>query len=280
MATLLRDARARALGELRYEPTEKRVRAALGGVTIADSTRAVLVWEPRRVLPSYAVPEEDLSVELAPSPPAAARRDDPAHPRLLHGSIPFGVHSTGGETLAIRAGEQTLRDAAFRPADPDLRGYVVLDFHAFDAWHEEDEPIVSHPRDPYHRVDIRESSRHVRVELESELLAESARPRLVFETSLPVRFYLPREDVRVPLRPTDKRTYCAYKGEASYWSFDADRVERANLLWSYERPLREAADLAGLVAFFDEKVDVIVDGHRRAAPQGAIAATIVEEAGV
>ncbi len=282
MATLLRAARARLLDELRYEPTEKRVRASLGGVTIADSTRAVLVWEPKRVLPSYAVPEEDLRVELVPSTRAAGpgTADDPAERPVLHGGVPFGVHSTAGEALAIRAGGETLADAAFRPADADLRGYVVLDFYAFDAWHEEDEPIVSHPRDPYHRVDIRQSSRHVRIELESELLAESSRPHLVFETSLPVRFYLPREDVRVPLRASDKRTYCAYKGEASYWSLDVNGVERANLLWSYERPLREAADITGLVAFFDEKVEVTVDGERRGAPQGAIPATIVEEAGV
>ncbi len=280
MATLLRAARARLLDELRYEPTEKRVRAALGGLTIADSTRAVLVWEPRRVLPSYAVPEEDLRVELVPSTTTVGAGDDPAEHPVLHGGIPFGVHSTAGEALAVRAGGETLHDAAFRPADPDLRGYVVLDFHGFDAWHEEDEPIVSHPRDPYHRVDIRESSRHVRIELGSELLAESSRPHLVFETSLPVRFYLPREDVRAPLHPTDKRTYCAYKGEASYWSLDGHGSEGANLAWSYEHPLREAAALTGLVAFFDEKVDVIVDGERRGAPQGAIPATIVEEAGV
>ncbi len=280
MATLLRDARVRGLDELRYEPTEKRVRADLGGLTIADSTRAVLVWEPRRVLASYAVPDEDLRAELVPSATTAAVGDALTERSVLHGGIPFGVHSTGGEALTIRAGDETLRDAAFRPADPDLRGYVVLDFHAFDAWHEEDEPIVSHPRDPFHRVDIRQSSRHVRIELESELLAESARPHLVFETSLPTRFYLPREDVRVPLRPTDKRTYCAYKGEASYWSVDVNGHEHANLVWCYEQPLREAADLMGLVAFFDEKVDVIVDGHRRGAPHGAIPATIVEEAGV
>ena len=280
MATLLRAARARLLDELRYEPTEKRVRAALGGLTIADSTRAVLVWEPRRVLPSYAVPEEDLRVELVPSTTTAGTADDPtAHP-VLHGGVPFGMHSTAGEALAIRAGAETLDDAAFRPTDADLRGYVVLDFHAFDEWHEEDERIVSHPRDPFHRVDIRESSRHVRIELGSELLAESSRPHLVFETSLPVRFYLPREDVGPALRPSDKRTYCAYKGEASYWSLEVNGVERANLVWSYEHPLREAAALTGLVAFFDEKVDVTVDGERRGPPQGAIPATIVEEAGV
>jgi uncharacterized protein (DUF427 family) len=280
VATLLRDARVRAMDELRYEPTEKRVRAALGEHTVADSTRAVLVWEPKRVLPSYAVPQDDLRAELLPSTETPPGVEHSAEQPILHGAIPFAVHTTGGEALTVRVGDQKREGAAFRPADSDLSGYVVLDFHAFDAWYEEDEPIVAHPRDPFHRVDIRQSSRHVRIELQSELLAESARPHLVFETSLPVRFYLPREDVRVQLRPAAKRTYCAYKGEASYWAFDVNGSERADLVWSYERPLREAADITGLVAFFDEKVQVTVDGQRRGAPRGAISATILQEAGV
>jgi uncharacterized protein (DUF427 family) len=280
MATLLRDARVRAMDELRYEPTEKRVRAELGGHMVADSTRALLVWEPRRVLPSYAVPQDDLRGELVPSAGAPPSVEHSAEQQILHGAIPFGVHTTGGEALTVRFGDHERELAAFRPTDRDLSDYVVLDFHAFDAWYEEDEPIVAHPRDPFHRVDIRQSSRHVRIELESELLAESVRPHLVFETSLPVRFYMPRADVRMELRPTDKRTYCAYKGEASYWAFDVNGSERADLLWSYERPLPDAADITGLLAFFDEKVEVTVDGQRRSAPRDAISATIVQEAGV
>jgi uncharacterized protein (DUF427 family) len=278
MATRLLEARMRLMDELRYEPTEKRVRALLDGRPVTDSTRAVLVWEPRRVLPSYAVPAEDLRGELVPGSGAPPEKGAPADAPILHGGHPFGIHSTEGDALGIRVGGATLDDAAFRPADPDLAGYVVLDFHAFDTWYEEDDAIVAHPRDPFHRVDIRQSSRTVRIELDGELLAESSRPHMVFETSLPVRFYLPRADVRPDLRPAEKRSYCAYKGEAYYVALEVKGGTREDLAWSYDNPLPDAAALEGLVAFFDEKVDVSLDGTRRDAAPTGLAATIVEEA--
>jgi len=145
---------------------------------------------------------------------------------------------------------------------------VILDFAGFDAWYEEDERIFSHPRDPFHRIDILRSSRHGRIELDGELVAESSRPRLLFEGSLlPVRYYVPREDVRVPMSASDRRTYCPYKGQASYWSPEVGGRTRKNLAWCYETPLREAADVAGLVAFFNERVDVVVDGERAPRPR-------------
>jgi len=278
MATRLRDSRMRMLDELRFEPTEKRVRATLGDHTVADSTHAVLVWEPRRVLPSYAVPSEDLRCDVVPASSLAEDEDEPAENPILHGGFPFTVHSTEGEALSVRVGDETMEGAAFRPSDPDLAGLVVLDFHTF-SWCEEDEPIVAHPRDPFHRVDIRRSSRHVRIELDGELLAESSRPHLVFETSLPVRFYLPPEDLRFPVLRAEKRTRCAYKGEAFYLSLDLADGTRGDLAWSYDNPLPDAASLKGLVAFFDEKVDVTLDGERRAHESEGIAATIVQEAG-
>jgi uncharacterized protein (DUF427 family) len=279
VATRLRDARRRAMEELRYEPTKKRVRAFLGNHTVADSTRAVLVWEPRRVLPSYAVLAEDLRAELLPSSATPSEDGDARDAPILHGGFPFSVHSTAGEALDLRAGGETREGAAFRAADPDLSDYAVLDFHAFD-WYEEDEPISAHPRDPYHRVDIRRGSRHIRVELDGELIAESSRPQVVFETSLPVRFYLPREDVRVPMRPTEKRTRCAYKGEAMFLALEVSGGPREDLAWSYVNPLREARELEGLVAFFNEKTELFVDGERQEPPRTGVAATIVEESGV
>jgi uncharacterized protein (DUF427 family) len=152
--------------------------------------------------------------------------------------------------------------AARRIDDPALAGYLVLDFNAFDAWYEEDEPNVAHPRDPFHRIDILQSSRAVRIERDGVLLAESNRPKLLFETGLPVRVYLPHEDVRVPLTPSDKRTWCAYKGQASYWSAQG----LPDIAWSYEEPLRESAEIRGLVAFFNELVDLSIDGEPRERP--------------
>jgi uncharacterized protein (DUF427 family) len=268
----MRDAMADGLAGLRYEPTEKRVRAILGGQVVVDTTRAVLVWEPRRVVPSYAVPIGEMRAELTPAPPTAA----PAEPAILHPGIAFAVHSADGQPLSVRAGEHSREAAAFQPADSALTGYVVLDFQAFDRWYEEDEALVGHPRDPYHRVDIRPSTRHVRIELDGQLLAESRRPTMVFETSLPPRFYLPPDDVHATLRPTEKKTYCAYKGEASYWSVD----QADDIAWTYRQPLPEATRLTGLVAFFDDLVDVTVDGQPRQRPATAVAKAVLDEAGI
>jgi uncharacterized protein (DUF427 family) len=261
------DVLARARDELRYEPIERRVRAE----AIVDSTRAILVWEPRRVVPSYAVPVEDIRAELAIAP---ATNGEPAG--VLHPGIPFAVHTAAGDPVSIgdRAG------AGFRLADEELAGYVVLDFAAFDEWYEEDERVAGHPRDPFHRVDVRRTARPVRIELDGDVLAETTRARLLFETSLPTRFYLPPEDVRVDLDPTSRITYCPYKGQASNWSVDAGGRRRENLAWSYEHPLPDAVAITGLVAFWDERVDVFFDGERRERPGGAISEALVDEFGV
>jgi uncharacterized protein (DUF427 family) len=168
--------------------------------------------------------------------------------------------------MDVRALGQDRPGAGFRLADPDLAGYIVLDFGAFDGWLEEDEPNVAHPRDPFHRIDVLPSSRHVRLELDGQVLAESSRPMLLFETMLPVRHYLPREDVRAELVPSDTRTYCAYKGQASYWSVTVGGQAVPDIAWTYQQPLHDAAQVRDLTAFFDERVDVVVDGERRERP--------------
>jgi uncharacterized protein (DUF427 family) len=223
----------------------------------------VLIWEPRRIVPSYAVPREDVDGEIAPADGAAAAAGVPAQiPRLgdipvYDPSIPFAVHTTDGEPLVVRARGGERAAQAFRPSDPELAGYVVLDFAGFDAWYEEDERNVSHPRDPFHRIDIVSSSRHVRVEVEGETVADSGHARLLFEPPLPVRYYLPREDVRMDLlAPSEKRTFCAYKGQASYLSLEG----APDVAWTYPEPLREAAEIADRIAFFNERVDIAVDG--------------------
>jgi uncharacterized protein (DUF427 family) len=123
---------------------------------------------------------------------------------------------------------------------------------------------------------VRLTARPVRIELGGEVLAETTRARLLFETLVPTRFYLPREDVRVELRPTARRTYCPYKGEASYWSAGAHE----DIAWSYEAPLPDLTMIAGLVAFWDERVDVYVDGEPHGAPQGAVVDAMRDEFGV
>ena len=267
----MQDLLARARSELRHEPIEKRIRASLGADTVVDSTRALLVWEPRRVVPSYAVPRDDIHADLTKAPATNGQAAG-----VLHPGIPFSVHTAAGEPVSIddRVG------AGFRLADEDLAGYVVLDSAAFDEWYEEDEQVVGHPRDPFHRVDVRRSARPVRIEVGGDVVAETTRARLLFETSMSPRFYLPREDVRVDLHPSERHTYCPYKGEASYWSVDAGGRRRADLAWSYEQPLPDLVEIAGLVAFWDDRVDVILDGRPRERPGGPIAEALRDEFGV
>ena len=260
-----------SLTQLRHEPTEKRVRIVDGGVVVAETTGALLVWEPRRIVPSYAVPEDDLRAALVPA--AAAPSSDA---EILHPGIPFAAHSTSGQAYDVDTGAQVRAQAAFRPDDADLSGHLILDFPAFDEWYEEAERIVSHPRDPYHRVDVRASDRSVRIERDGVVLAESNRALLLFETGLPTRFYLPVEDVAAEVTPSTRHTACAYKGQASYWNVGGHR----DLAWSYPEPLPDAGQIAGRLAFWNERVDLFVDGQPRQRPGGAIARTMVEEAGV
>jgi len=267
MSVRVRDLLMRELDTLRYEPTDKRIRATLGDENVIDTTRAMLVWEPKRVVPTYGVPVQDIAGEIL-SLPRAAPGDVEGHgvapmdaPQLagrvvLDPSVPFEVRTTEGEPLTIRAAGAARDVAAFRADDPALAGYVIVDFDGFDAWYEEDERNVAHPRDPFHRIDIVRSSRHVRVERDGVLLAESTRPALLFEPPLPVRFYLRPEDVRADLTPSEKRTFCAYKGEAWYLSL----ADEPDIAWTYPAPLREAAEVTGYVVFFNERVDIVVDG--------------------
>ncbi len=256
-----------SVGELRYEPVEKRIRAMIGDQVVIDTDRALLVWEPKRVVASYAVPFQELEGvtnapdETAGENPALAGVDVPhlGERPVYDPSVPFAVHTTDGAALDLRVGGAERRAAAFRPADDALGGYVIVDFAAFDEWYEEDERNVAHPRDPFHRIEIVHSSRSVRVELGGELLAASTRPYLLFEAPLPVRYYLPPEDVNdAVLAPSPTRTLCAYKGQASYWSLQDEH----DIAWSYPEPLREAAEVIDRIAFFNERVDLVVNGQR------------------
>ena len=251
------------LGLLRYQPVDKHVRARLGGELVADSYHPVLVWEPRRVTPSYAFPRADLCADLEPD--SSQPPDDPRRP-VLDPRVPFAVHTAPGTPQTVRVGDRVLTGAAFLLAEQDLTDLVVLDFDAFD-WFEEDEPIISHPHDPFHRIDVRRSSRHVQLERHGVLLADSTEPRLLFEGGLPVtRYYLPRSDVRVELLPSDTTTQCAYKGQANYYSVRVGDRVIPDIAWSYQDPLLDASEVAGLVCFFNERLDVVLDGQRQERP--------------
>lgn len=251
MATKISASLWALLPELRYEPTAKHIRALLGGVPVLDTRSAVVLWEPQRVVPCYAVPANDVVGVLSPAPPTPP---SPDLPPVLHPGIPFGQHSAPGTALDVSSGGQTAAGGAFELDDPDLAGYVAFDPTAF-SWLEEDDSVQAHPRDPFHRIDIRHSTRHVRVSSGGVALAESTTPALVFETGMAERIYVPPSDVNWDqLIPTDSVTLCPYKGVASYWRLAGGSGE--DVAWSYQKPLPPAAEIAGYVCFYDHLVDV------------------------
>ena len=153
------------------------------------------------------------------------------------------------------------------PDAPGLEGYVAVPWDALDAWFEEDEQLIAHAIDPYHRVDVRRTSRHVAISAEGVALADTTEARALFETGLPTRWYLPRQDVVAELEPSDLCTECAYKGAASYFSVRAGDTLLENIAWTYLDPRHDAADVRDFVCFFNEAVDIDVDGEREARPQ-------------
>jgi uncharacterized protein (DUF427 family) len=224
----------------------------LGGELVADTTGALLVWEIP-YYPAYYLPAVDVLAELIPAGTGA-------HPELGE-----------AEVLTVKVAAASAEGAARRyphAPDPVVRDCVRFDWNAMTEWLEEDEPVYVHPRSPYTRIDILASSRHVRIEVDGVIVADSRSPRILFETGLPPRYYLPLSDIRTDLlRPTATQTSCPYKGTASYWSVDAGKGLHEDIVWIYRTPLPESQKIAGLVAFYDEKVDIFVDGERQDRPQ-------------
>lgn len=153
-----------------------------------------------------------------------------------------------------------------------LKDHIAFYWKEMDAWYEEDDEVFVHPRDPYHRVDVLRSSRHVRIEAAGQLVADSHRPCLLFETGLPTRYYLPKQDVRMDLfEPSRTTSQCPYKGIAVYWTMRAGRgggreQGPRDLLWAYPFPIPECPKIENLVSFYNEKVDITVDGEPQPRP--------------
>ncbi|MGH2889994.1 MAG: DUF427 domain-containing protein [Solirubrobacteraceae bacterium] len=233
------------------ERTPKRVRVEVGGEVIADSRRAFILHESG-LQPAYYFPPEDV-------------RTDVLSPTDRHTHCP---KKGDASYYTISAGGETVENGAWYypeplPAAPEsLRGLIAFYFDRMGRWLEEGEEIGVHPRDPYHRIDVVATDRLIRVSLDGEPLAETRRALALFESNLPPRWYIPREDVRCSLTPSDTVTHCPYKGAASYYSVG----EHKDLVWYYEQPLAEVGRIAGLLCFYNEKVDLELDGELQARP--------------
>jgi uncharacterized protein (DUF427 family) len=231
------------------ERSAKRVRAFVAGVAVVDTVRPLLVWE-HRYYPAYYLPAADVRMDLL---------------------VPTGTtrHSANlGEAtyFSVTVGDTTRPDAAWHygaSAVEAIRDHVRFDWDSMDAWFEEDEEVFVHVRSPYTRVDILPSSRRVRIEADGVVLADSTHAHVLFETGLPPRWYVPKTDVRMDLLvESDSLTRCPYKGEAEYWSVSVGDRAIEDAAWSYRTPLRESQTIAGLLAFYTDRVDVFVDGSR------------------
>jgi uncharacterized protein (DUF427 family) len=221
---------------------------------VLDTTRALYVWE-WPYYPQYYIPLADVNVD------ALVDEDHPEH-----------LHRGAAKRHGLRVGEVVRSGVAHVYTDDSLAGLagtVRFDWVALDAWFEEDEQVFVHPRNPYVRVDAIRSTRRVRVELDGLVLAESASPVMVFETGLPTRYYLNRTEVHFEhLRSTDTVSSCPYKGMTSdYWSVVVGDTVHADLAWAYDFPTRPLLPIAGLIAFYNEKVDVVLDGERVTRPK-------------
>jgi len=243
---------------LYVEPTPKRIRAQVAGETVADSRKALILSESG-LQPVYYFPRDDVRLELF-------------EPTERHTKCPIKGEAS---YYSIRVGDREVRNGAWYYPDPiegaePIAGMIAFYWDRIDRWLEEDEEIHVHPRDPYHRIDVLDSSRHVRISLDGELLAESTRPTALFESNLPPRWYLPRDDVVAELEPTDTVTRCGYKGQASYYAVRLGSGETVrDLVWTYEDPLEESVRIKDLLCFFNERVDIELDGEPEERPVSA-----------
>ncbi len=242
-----------AVGD-QIEPVPRRIRAMLAGEVIVDTTRALYVWEWPNY-PQYYIPIEDVN---------AKHLVDEQHQQRLKRGLAQRYGLVAGDVWR----PQALRVYTESTID-QLTGTARCEWDALDRWFEEDEEVFVHPRNPYTRVDALRSTRNVRVDLDGVVLAESSSPIMVFETGLPTRYYFNRTEVNVGhLVATDTVTSCPYKGKTSdYWSVRVGDVLHPDLAWAYDFPTRQLLPIAGLISFYNEKVDVVVDGARQPRPK-------------
>lgn len=235
------------------EPVPRRVRATIGNRTVLDTIEAIYVWEWPNY-PQFHIPIADVDADLLV--------DEKRTETLAHGTV---------RLFGLRVGDEVRPTAARLFTDESLEqlpGTVRFEWGSLDAWYEEDERVFVHPRNPYTRVDALRSTRHVTIAVDEVVLAESSGPVLVFETGLPTRYYVDPSCVRFQhLERTETRSSCPYKGRTTaYWSARLGDALHEDLAWTYDFPTRQLQPIAGLIAFYNEGVDITVDGVAQERP--------------
>jgi uncharacterized protein (DUF427 family) len=235
---------------LYLHPLDRRIRGELGGEVVVDSTRGWMLHETG-LMPRWYLAYEDV-------------REDLLVPSGTRTRCPYKGEAS---YWSVRVGDRVAEDALWTyaepiPGAPPLAGLVSFYLGRLDAWYEEDEKLIAHPRDPFHRVDTRRSSRHVVVRVGDEVVAESRWPVAVLETGVGARWYLPPDDVREELlEPSATTSRCPYKGLATYEHIVAGGTRVDDAVWGYREPLPEALAVAGYRCFGGEGIEVVVDGQ-------------------
>lgn len=236
----------------KFESTDRRVRVIFGDETIADSINAMLLIESLYEL-HYYFPENDVRMDLLEA-------SDHTESSGYKGTSHF---------YNVRVGEKIAEHGAWAYPEskdnrPNLEGYIAFVWDKMDAWYEEEEEAIMHARNPYHRVDAIPSSRHIKVVINGETIAETHQPHLLFETNIRTRYYIPVHDVRMDvLKATDTLSVCPYKGKSEYWSATINGKTYEDIVWSYPNPLPEIPKIRSLMAFWDDKdkdIEIYVDG--------------------
>ena len=235
------------------EPLRRRLRVKLAGEWIADSENVLLLHEPARYPVAY-FPLADV------------------RPGVLVGENRITQHHDFGATdwLTVKVGGRSIDRSAWQyTAPPDyaseLKGRVAFVWRAMDAFYEEDERIVGHAADAYHRIDIRQTSRHLVVKDGERIIADSRRPLVLHESGFAPRWYVPRQDIdEKALIPAEGQTFCPYKGLASYY----DIGDHKKAAWSYTRAWPEVARISNFVSFEPDQIDVYLDDKKLALEPG------------
>ena len=235
---------------LYFEDNPRRIRALFAEETIADSAGMKLLHERGR-LPVYYFPRDDVRQDLLV-------RSDRSESSPTKGTATY---------WSVEVGDRKAPDAALSWSAELLSGFIALEWDAMDEWFAEDEQLFGHARDPYSRIDVHKSSRHIRVSRDGIVLADTRRARILFETALPPRYYIPPEDVRTELLvPSETRTRCAYKGSAPHWSVQIGERLVEDLVWSYPAPEHDAEPIRDLLCFYGERVDIEIDSEAQERP--------------
>lgn len=232
---------------LKIEPSPRRIRVKFNGHIIADSHQTLLLIGRR---PVVFFPHSDVSMEYL-TPTQHSRNDSLGH------TIHWTIEVDGKAAINAAYTYTSFREES----DTALDNYLTFTWNEMDAWYEEAEEIFGHARSPYHRVDVRRSDRHVRVEIDGVTVADSSNAYFLFETDIRPRYYIPQADVRMDLLTrTDTQTVCPYKGFANYWSANINGKSYEDIVWAYENPLPEAVQIKEALSFYNEKLDIYVDG--------------------